>query len=292
MMKKIVYTLFVFAMPIMLMAQSNSTAYELYSQDGDDVTFSEMLDEISQNDVVFFGELHDNPISHWLEHEIAKALYEFHGDDLILGAEMFERDQQLVLDEYTSGIISEKKFEQATHFWPNYQTDYKKLVDFAADKNLPFIATNVPRRYASIVYNNGLEALEDMGEEAKKLLPPLPIPYDPSVRTYHKMKNMMPMGPSKKPNPNFPKAQAIKDATMAYTISEVWDEGNHILHFNGAFHSEYKGGIVWYLMHYNSGLDKSVITTVSQEDVSELEEENQGKADFIIVVDEDMTKTQ
>lgn len=288
MIKKLILGLIISALPLILSAQ-DSPAYKLYDENGEPVRFSEMLEEISKSDITFFGELHGNPVSHWMEYEVAKTLYEYHGEDLILGAEMFERDQQLVLDEYTSGIIPREKFEEATHFWPNYKSDYRKLVDFAAENEIRFVATNVPRRYASIVFNNGLEALDDMGESAKKLLPPLPIPYDASVRTYEKMKDMDQMGPTHKPNPNFPKAQALKDATMAYTIANVIDEGEHMLHFNGAYHSEHNGGIIWYLMHYNDGLDKTAITTVVQEDVSELEESNEGKADFIIVVDEDMS---
>jgi uncharacterized iron-regulated protein len=268
----------------------NYGAFNIYDESGESIQFSEMLTQVSKADISFFGEIHNNPISHWLELKVTKALYENHGTDLILGAEMFETDQQLVLDEYTSGLIGEDKFDKATHFWPNYKNDYKPLVDFASKHNLRFIATNAPRRYASLVYRKGFDGLEKISDSGKKLLPPLPIPYDPNLKTYKKMMKMGKHGAmSKKPSPNLPKAQALKDACMAYSIGQAMSEGKHFLHYNGAFHSEYHEGIVWYLMHYKPHLEKVTITTVTQEDISSLLPDNEGKADYIIAVDADMT---
>ncbi len=290
--KNILLTVLMVFIGIVLHAQDNG-AFKIYTEDGTEVQFSEMLTSLSKADVTFFGELHNNPISHWLELKVAKAMYEYHGNDLVLGAEMFETDQQLVLDEYTTGLISEEKFEKATHFWPNYESDYKPLVDFAAKYNLRFIATNAPRRYASLVYRKGFEGLEKISDSGKKLLPPLPIPYDPDLKTYEKMMEMAKFGPmSKKPSPNLPKAQALKDACMAHSIGQAMEEGDKFLHFNGTFHSEYHEGIVWYLMHYKPHLEKLTITTVVQDDISRLATKHEGKADYIIVVDSDMTSSQ
>jgi uncharacterized iron-regulated protein len=80
---------------------------------------------------VFFGELHDNPIAHWLELQVTKDLYTEKGGKLVLGAEMFEADNQVVLDEYLKGIITGKQFETEAKMWQNYATDYKPMVDFA-----------------------------------------------------------------------------------------------------------------------------------------------------------------
>ncbi|MFO7788976.1 MAG: ChaN family lipoprotein [Bacteroidota bacterium] len=285
-----IVNLLIGVMGLSLSAQ-NDGAFRIYDENGNHVQFSDMLKEASQADVTFFGELHDNPISHWLEMKMTEALYDYHGDDLILGAEMFETDQQLVLDEYVNGLIPEEKFKQATHFWPNYDSDYKPLVDFAAEKGLKFVATNVPRRYANIVFRKGFEGLQKISESGKQLLPPLPIPYEPDLKTYKKMREMEKAGPMSKANPNLPKAQALKDACMAYSISQAMYDDKYFLHFNGAYHSEYHEGIVWYLMHYEPHLEKTTITTVSQKNISNLLVQHEGKADFIIVVDADMTST-
>ena len=89
-------------------------------------------------------------------------------------------------------------------------------------------------------------------------------------------------------NENFPKAQAIKDATMAHFILKNWSKGKLFLHFNGAYHSDNFESIYWYLKQQNPDLKITTISTVSQEDISELKEEHSGKADYIVCVDKDM----
>jgi hypothetical protein len=66
-----------------------------------------------------------------------------------------------------------------------------------------------------------------------------------------------------------------------------------ILHFNGAFHSDYHQGILWYIQQTTLGKKKKFLTisTVTQNDISKLEKENLKKADFIICVPETMTRT-
>ena len=88
----------------------------------------------------------------------------------------------------------------------------------------------------------------------------------------------------------FPQAQAIKDATMAWFIHKNYTEGHLFFHLNGSYHSDDSEGIVWHLKKYRPELNVKTITTVEQEDVTQLNEENK-KADFIIVVHETMTKT-
>ena len=92
--------------------------------------------------------------------------------------------------------------------------------------------------------------------------------------------------------PNFPKAQALKDATMAWNIMKYWSKGKVLLHFHGAYHSENFESIYWYLKQAKQDLKIVTIHSVSQKDISELEKDNAGKADFTICVDEDMTKTR
>jgi len=44
---------------------------------------------------------------------------------------------------------------------------------------------------------------------------------------------------------NLPKAQALKDATMAFFISENYIFGKIFIHFNGAYHSDNYEEILW-----------------------------------------------
>ncbi len=264
-------------------------AYRIFDGVGDRVKYQQMVKELKSADFIFFGELHNNAIAHWLQLEVTRYLHEEAGDRLVLGAEMFESDNQVILDEYLQGLISEGRFEAECRLWPNYKTDYKPLVLLAREKGLPFIATNVPRRYASMVASRGLEGLEALSPVALHWLPPLPIEYDPEVPCY---KNMMKMGGmSGHANENLPKAQAIKDATMAHFIGQNWQQGKVFIHYNGSYHSDRHEGIVWYLKRQFPEAKILVISTVTQEDVNKPLEEHIGKGNFLLVVNERVTTT-
>lgn len=266
-------------------------AYRIFSKNGETINFGQMFEELSKHQVILFGELHNDPISHWLQLELTIKLYGKYGEKLILGAEMFETDNQLILDEYLSGLISQGRFEAESRLWNNYKTDYKPLVEFAKEKNLRFVGSNIPRRYAAMVSSGGFEALEKLSEEAKRFISPLPVDYDPELPGYKAMLSMMGM-PGKGPSSdNFPKAQAIKDATMAWNININLKPENILLHFHGTYHSNNYEGIVWYLNRYRPNTKIATIATVLQDEVETLSEESLGLADFIIVVPKKMTRT-
>lgn len=273
---------------------ADKPAYKIFDKQGKEVTYDEMVAKLKDAEAVFFGELHDNPIAHWMELEITKSLYEVKKENLMLGAEMFESDNQLILNEYLWGIITEAKFEDEARLWPNYKTDYKPIVSFAKLNKLKFIATNVPRRYASIVSTGGFEALDKLSAEAARYISPTPIAYDPSIKCYKDMLQMggMTGGGMQKPNENLPKAQALKDATMAYFIMQNWTRNILFLHFNGSYHSDNNEGIIWHIMKKNKDLKIFTITTVTQDNISTLNAESQNIADFTICVPESMTRTQ
>lgn len=270
--------------------KADKPAYLLFNKSGKDIKYEKMLKEAVDADIVLFGESHDNPISHWLQLELTKDLYDLKKDKLVLGAEMFESDNQVIMDEYLDSLISTTNFESNARLWPNYKTDYKPLVEFAKKNKLKFIASNVPRRYASLVNSKGFEGLDELSDEAKAFLPPLPIKYDADLNCYKSMMEMEGMGSHV--TPNFPKAQAIKDATMAHFILKNWSKGKLLIHYHGSYHSENYESIYWYLKQANPELKIVTIHTVSQDEISELTEENTDKADFTICVDEDMTKTR
>lgn len=244
-----------------------------------------MIRVLAKKDIVLFGEFHNNPIAHWLELSLAKDLSEKRA--ITFGAEMFEADNQLALNDYLSGKINAKGLDSLARLWSNYKTDYAPIVNFAKEKKVAFIATNIPRRYASLVSKKGFESLDTLSALEKTWMMPLPIDYDSTLPGYVKMLSMM----GGHGSPNMPKAQATKDATMAYFILQNYKPGSLFLHFNGAFHSDNYDGINWYLKRKKPELYYGTISTVSQKNIKTLLAGNKGKADFIICVDEDMTNT-
>jgi len=290
-MKKVNYLLLIVVFISTTALKSDKPAYSIFNEKGKATKYKKMVEAAQEADIVMFGELHNNPISHWLQLELTKDLFAEKGTELVLAAEMFEADNQLILDEYLSGEIREKNFEDEARLWNNYKTDYKPLVEFAKEKNLKFVASNIPRRYASVVHKKGFEGLDSLSEHAKYFIAPLPPVYDPELPGYKAMMEMMGGMGSGHANPNLPKAQAIKDATMAHFTLENWAPGKLVIHYNGAYHSDNFEGIVWYLKNQNPDLKIVTITTVEQSEIDELEEDNTGTANFTICVPEDMTKT-
>lgn len=269
---------------------SDKPAYKLFDQDGKSVKYEKMIKDIQTADIVFFGELHTDPIAHWLQFEITKDLFEVKKENLILGAEMFETDNQLLIDEYLADFYTDTKFEAEAKLWGNYKTDYKPVLEFAKKNQLKYIATNIPRRYASVVHKKGFEGLSELSEEAKKLISPdMSKFYDKELACYANMMNMEGMGGHV--NENFPKAQAAKDATMAHFILKNWTEGKLFFHFDGAYHSDNFEGIVWWINKLKPGLTIKTISTVYQKDIEDLTDENKEKANYIIAIPENMTQT-
>jgi uncharacterized iron-regulated protein len=273
-----------------LLVQSQKPAYTLFSENGKTTRYEKMVKASAEADIVLFGELHNNPIAHWLQYELTKDLHNLLGEDLMMGAEMFEADGQLIMDEYFSGMITTEKFEDEMRLWNNYKTDYKPLLEFAKDSGLRFVATNIPRRYANMVFKLGLDSLNSLSAEALNYMMPLPLEYDTTLECYASLAGGgVSMGGHG--SPNLRDAQAVKDATMSHFILRELKPGKTFLHFNGAYHSDNFESMVYFIQKENPGLKLITISTVSQEHIETLEEENVGKANFIISVPESMTTT-
>lgn len=298
--------------------QTDKPAYQIFDKEGKKTSYKAILEKAQEYDIVLFGEAHNNPIIHWLQIELTKDLYKNLSENqsnskakkqsknnLLLGAEMFEADNQTILDEYLNAIITEKNFEAEARLWNNYKTDYKPLVEFAKENQLTFVATNIPRRYASLVSKKGLISLDSLTEDAKRFMMPLPVEVDLKMPAYANMLKMMGVhstddGKVSEGAANFAYAQAVKDATMAYRINEYYqkstqDKGKDktrnsvFLHFNGSYHSDNYESIVYYLKKYNPDLKIMTITAADQKDLDSLEKT--GVADFAIVTPLSMTKT-
>ena len=265
-------------------AQTNP-AYAIFTGEGKETDYGKMFRTISDADIIFIGETHNCPIAHWMEYEIASDLIKRSPKGLTLGAEMFEADDQLLIDEYTQGLISSDKFEAEAKLWDNYWTDYSSLLYLAREHGLKFVATNVPRRYASYVKDNGLESLQRLSDEAKSLMAPLPIAFDKASQDEAMFGFMQMIGGKGAKDSHFAEAQAIKDATMAWFIAQNFDR--KFIHFNGNFHSDNRGGIIPYLEAYLPGKKIATVCSARQDSIKSLEKENRGRADFIIVAPTD-----
>ena len=285
---RMIWLLMAVFMTVNVSAQQQPETYRLYDNKGKSISYEQLVKNLSKADVVFIGEIHNCVITHWMEQKLLESLYNVHGAQLKMGLEMFESDNQLILNEYLQGQITGERFEDEARLWPNYSTDYAGLIGFAREHHVPVVATNVPRRYATAVKNHGLAYLDSFSTEAKSYMAPLPIHFQSNENVEQGFALMGMMGKNKNADPHrIAEAQAIKDATMAWRIAQ--NLPGKLIHFNGNFHSDSREGIIPYLLTYKPGVQYVVVRAVRQEDISHLDEAYQGIADYYICVPEDMT---
>lgn len=283
---------FFFFIGIQTFLAQDLPAYQLYDSRARKVSFEKMKVAAQKSELVLFGEFHDNPIAHWLQLELTQSMYKKHGNNLQLGFEMFEQDQQAILATYLNGEISTEQFKDTIRLWPNYHTDYAPLVEFAKEKGLSCVASNIQRKYASLLFKKGRVALDTLSETVKSQMTPLDFALDTTLSQYQAIKQMG-VHTGSGMAWRMAEAQAIKDATMAHFIlHNPWRTARTVhLHFNGAYHSDFYQGIMWYVQQEKPQIKILTISTVSQEELKKLDKEHRGRADYIICVPSNMSTT-
>lgn len=222
-----------------------NSAFKIYSSlEQKEITLDDLVNGVSEVDVLFFGEEHNDSIAHSLQDELYQALLSKYGT-VTLSLEMFETDCQVVLDEYMGGWISQGKLIKDGRAWNNYENDYSPMVMTAKDKGQTVIAANAPRRYVSMVSGKGVEVLENLPEASLTYLPSFPI-YTADSAYYKRFAQAMGEVGHSMENNNYFYAQCVWDATMANRIYTRWRKHKKemIFHLNGRFHSDYQQGTV------------------------------------------------
>jgi uncharacterized iron-regulated protein len=291
--------IFIFIMTETIQAQANAEYFRLYDAEGNPATIDDILKRIEKTDVVFLGEQHDDATAHLLQMQLFKAAFEKYGRErrVTLSLEMFERDVQIVLDEYLKGYISETHFLAASRPWGNYKTDYRPLIEFARENKLDVVAANAPRRYVNMVSRLGRDSLNQLSVDAKRWLAPLP--YAEASDAYAKkfLALMGGMTDSNTPASHNPMlaSQSLWDATMAFSISEQLKRSKNalIVHLNGSFHTENRLGTVDHLQKYNRKARVLVVTMRYEEDFKTFDKTKHGNlGDFVILTDAKQPRSQ
>lgn len=287
-----------FLMSFSVLSQQITNAnFQIFDGKGNAASFEQIIKNIGQSEVVFLGEQHDDAVAHYLQAEIFKQTVENYAKDrkIALSLEMFERDAQIVLDEYLQNLITEKKFLDDSRPWGNYKTDYRPLVELAKQSNLPIIAANAPRRYVNMVSRNGRAALEKLSPTAKSWLAPLP--YEKPSSAYAAKFNAL-MGKSAEASmglSNILDSQSLWDATMAHSIAEHLkkEQNNLIVHLNGGFHTENRLGTVEHLLKYRPNTKIIVVTMRYEEDFKTFDKARHADlGDFVILTDAKVPRSQ
>ena len=275
-----------------ILAQANTENFRIYDAKGNPAMFDDILKAVGKTDAVFLGEQHDDATAHALQMQIFKAVFEKYGKEkrVALSMEMFERDVQLVLDEYLKGFISENHFLLSSRAWGNYKTDYRPLVEFAKENKLDVVAANAPRRYVNMVSRLGRDSLNQLSADAKKWLAPLPFGEASEAYAKKFIALMGGMSDSNTPNQHNPMlaSQSLWDATMAFSISEYLKQNKNslVVHLNGSFHTENRLGTVDHLLKYKRKARVLVVTIKYEDDFKTFDKaKHTDLGDFVILTD-------
>lgn len=264
--------------------------FRVFDSNGEPSSLEKIIEAAGQVDVVFLGEQHDDAVGHYLENEIFQRVFNRYGKErkVALSLEMFERDEQIVVDEYLKGLITEKKFLDDSRPWGNYKTDYRPLVEFAKANKLDVIAANAPRRYVNMVSRNGRSSVDQLSKDAKAWLAPLP--YSEASEAYAKKFTAL-MGGSNEASmgiKNILDSQSLWDATMADSMAKYLKQNKKalIVQLNGSFHSESRLGTVEHLLRYRPKTKVIVVTMRYEDDFHTFDKHKDTNiGDFIILTD-------
>jgi uncharacterized iron-regulated protein len=253
-----------------------------------------MLADLARADVVFVGEQHDDPNTHRLELAVLEGLLRRRAA-LVIAMEMFERDVQPALDQYLAGTIAEEQFLKDSRPWPRYATDYRPIVEFARAHHIAIVGSDVPRRIASEVSKNGLGAVDALGADRSLAARELPCPangeyYD---RFLEAMGGHPPSGDPKAAdiqvkNDRFYFAQCVKDETMGESIARAFEQNTAqhvtIVHFNGAFHSDFAQGTAAAARRRLPGRRVAVVTVIPVADLDreKPDDKTQKTGDYLV----------
>ena len=271
---------------------SMSVHYKIYdTRTQQIITIDKIVTDLASADVLFFGEEHNDSAGHYLESKIFRALHAQYANQLALSLEMFETDNQLVLNEYLQGKIDESRFSSNVRLWSNYR-DYRPMIEYAKQNQLSVIAANPPRRYVNMVSRRGMKSLDSLSKEAKKFLPPLP--YDTLGNPYReKFLNLM-KGAPESASKNIYYSQSLWDAGMAYSMYTFLkkNKGMKIFHCVGKFHSDEKLGTAAQLQSYNKKLKILNISCFSDKSFANPDwQQFSNLGDYIILTNPDLKKT-
>ncbi len=279
--------------------------FVVYGAEGDRSSLTELLDAAAESEALLIGEEHNDAIGHRVQYRI---LTEGHrrlsgappnvhpsreagtrppapagGRPVVLSLEMFERDVQYIVDEYLDGEITESHFRSSSRPWSNYEADYRPMVEYARVHGIEVVAANAPRRYVNRVSRLGPASLDDLSEEARRFLPPLPYP-GPSDAYRAEWDALMGGASGHMPGGALD-AQSLWDAAMAHAVAGALDRTPDalVVHLAGGFHVENGTGTPEALASYRPGTRAVIVAIRPVDDPTRFDSARAGAGDFVIL---------
>lgn len=232
--------------------------YKLYSPSGEPVLITNLTPELQQADVILIGEWHTHAGIHRFQTDILKQLAA--GErPIALSMEQITRDKQGVLNEYLQGHIGEQYFIKQSSAWPNYESDYRPLIEFAKRSEIPVIAANAPKKIVRCIGRQGVNYLNKLDTSERGFVAETINTGD----SLYKEKFMASMhhGKPEQTEKQYA-AQMTWDETMAESIVKFLEknQGTQVIHVAGKFHTEGGLGTAASILNRNPDLKVAIIT--------------------------------
>ncbi|MGB9496520.1 MAG: ChaN family lipoprotein [Dissulfuribacterales bacterium] len=235
-----------------------------------------IINDISEKQVIYIGECHDNFSHHMAQLRIIQGLDRL-DHPLAVGMEMFQRPFQHVLDRYLKGQIDEKTFLKESKYLERWRYDYqlyRPIIQYCREHDIPVLALNLPEEISKKVARKGLESLSD--EELRQV----PEDLDWSNTAYKtRLRRIFEKHPESgvRDFNDFYQAQILWDETMAQNVHDYMknNPGRQIVVLAGNGHIAFGDGIP--SRTYRRGkYDQAIIANVTGN------KPEQGMADFFL----------
>ena len=207
------------------------------------LSFDALIDQISSKDLIFIGEVHDNPEHHLIQVQILQALLDCCGPATI-AMEFFQETQQPVLNRYLQSELDEDAFLKEIKWKNSWGFDYsfyRPLMLLAKHHGYSVLAINAPQSVVKKVARHGLKSLD--AEEREKLAVDIDLSNE-AHRAYVRKAYERHAHGDLKEFEYFYEAQCVWEDTMAENLAEYLKEnGNKLIAFTGNGHIINKFGV-------------------------------------------------
>lgn len=236
--------------------------YQIATPSGDIFPLTDLPDNLINADIILIGEWHTHSAIHRFQTDILKQFIT-HNIPTTLSMEQFSRDAQITVDQYLTGEIGEQPFMKQAHAWPNYESDYRPLIEYAKANQLDVIAANAPKPVVQCIGRMGLGYLETLAPQERRYIAKT---VDNSASQYkNKFMASLHHGTPDQTEKQF-SAQMSWDETMAESMVDYLklNPENKIIHIAGKFHTEGSLGTAASIKKRNPKLKVIVITPVTE----------------------------
>lgn len=258
------------------------------------ISFNQLVNKLSNKQVIFVGEHHSHQASHFLQLQLIEALYR-KNPNLVISMEQFTRDSQDVVDQYLASKYGEATLIEEGNAWDHYKGSYRPILEFARVNHIPVIAANAPAMHVRCVGKQGLSVLDKLSKDERQYSA---SNIDINNQSYQNkfFEFMKGAGNSHGQTPEEQKktmmktfaAQLLRDSTMAESIANVFSHSKkaQVIHLNGAFHSDGHMGTVAVLNSLQPTLATSVLSPVSVNigETKSLSSKTLSQGDFLYLI--------